>query len=313
MQITIKTTPEAVRTLVPVPLKPNPENEIIIEIGAYDPGMRFNSVSLYVPASYGNTEGHYVAAIFLDYSFLHHKIPNGANRLDFEADIRFVRNDDCVESKVGIAGEHFIEATMNVEKQTDLCSVLSSKVLFHLNSELINNNKVNQLISTKVREYSIRRMEIGTATLQLSSFPFYRIGEIPILAIISANYIKESCMLGEAEILHNYPATATSVSLFQRPNLPGNAITVSQNYPNPFNPSTTFTYSIFSEQYVQIRIYNTLGIIVSTLVDEFKPAGEYIVQWNGRNELQQEVSSGLYFYQIKAGKEVVTKQMFKIK
>lgn len=81
-----------------------------------------------------------------------------------------------------------------------------------------------------------------------------------------------------------------------------------QNYPNPFNPSTTIKYNIIEKGLVSIKIYNTLGSEVATLVEEVKPAGTYTANFNASN-----LSSGVYFYQLKAGKFVQTKKMLMLK
>ena len=74
-----------------------------------------------------------------------------------------------------------------------------------------------------------------------------------------------------------------------------------QNYPNPFNPETVIKFSLSEDSRVTLRVYNILGQVVTTLVDEQKSAGEYAITWNGMNEQNQPVGSGVYFYRIKAG------------
>ena len=64
-----------------------------------------------------------------------------------------------------------------------------------------------------------------------------------------------------------------------------------QNYPNPFNPSTTIDYSITNPSKIRLNIYDILGQKVETLIDEFKLAGKYSIEWNPGN-----ISSGVYFY-----------------
>lgn len=80
--------------------------------------------------------------------------------------------------------------------------------------------------------------------------------------------------------------------------------TLFQNYPNPFNPSTQIEYRIPHSTFVEIKVYDVLGKEITTLVDEFKTAGIYKVQFNTRN-----LSSGVYFYTIKAGEYSETKKM----
>lgn len=79
---------------------------------------------------------------------------------------------------------------------------------------------------------------------------------------------------------------------------------LSQNYPNPFNPTTTITYEIPERGYVILKVYDILGREVTTLVNEEKPAGIYEVQFIGN-----ELTSGIYFYQINAGEYSETKKM----
>ncbi|MDP2301916.1 MAG: glycoside hydrolase family 2 TIM barrel-domain containing protein [Ignavibacteria bacterium] len=70
---------------------------------------------------------------------------------------------------------------------------------------------------------------------------------------------------------------------------------VKQNYPNPFNPETTIEYQIPSTGMVELKVYNVLGEEVTTVVNEFKNAGTYKVNFNG-----SELSSGVYFYELRA-------------
>ncbi|MBN1352025.1 T9SS type A sorting domain-containing protein [candidate division KSB1 bacterium] len=82
-----------------------------------------------------------------------------------------------------------------------------------------------------------------------------------------------------------------------------------ENYPNPFNPVTNIKYSVPNTAEVKLVIYNALGQKVRTLVEETKPAGNYQVKWNGRNDLGQLVSSGVYIYKLTSGSTTITKKM----
>jgi len=77
-----------------------------------------------------------------------------------------------------------------------------------------------------------------------------------------------------------------------------------QNYPNPFNPRTSIQYAISSMQFVSLKVYDVLGNEIATLVNEEKPAGNYEVNFNA-----SELSSGIYFYTLKAGSFFETKKM----
>ena len=86
-----------------------------------------------------------------------------------------------------------------------------------------------------------------------------------------------------------------------------------QNYPNPFNPSTIIHYALPKISNVTVAIYNSIGQKVSTLVNQKQSAGNYSVNWNGVDNYGNYVSSGVYFYQIKAGDFVQTRKMMLMK
>jgi len=81
-----------------------------------------------------------------------------------------------------------------------------------------------------------------------------------------------------------------------------------QNYPNPFNPATTIKFAVPKESQVNLNIYNMLGELVSTLVNEQKKPGYYEYKFDASN-----LASGVYFFRIKAGDFVETKKMLLLK
>jgi photosystem II stability/assembly factor-like uncharacterized protein len=83
-----------------------------------------------------------------------------------------------------------------------------------------------------------------------------------------------------------------------------------QNYPNPFNPITNIQYAISSKQFVTLKVYDVLGKEVATLVNEEKPAGMHNVEFRIQN---LDLSSGIYFYQLKAGDYSESKKMILMK
>jgi photosystem II stability/assembly factor-like uncharacterized protein len=85
---------------------------------------------------------------------------------------------------------------------------------------------------------------------------------------------------------------------------------LSQNYPNPFNPTTTIKYQIPLISFVTIKVYDVLGNEIATLVNEEKPAGEFSVEFRIDN---LELSSGIYFYQLRAEDYTETKKMVLLK
>ena len=84
--------------------------------------------------------------------------------------------------------------------------------------------------------------------------------------------------------------------------------TLNQNYPNPFNPNTKISWQTPEGSWQTLKIYDVLGNEVSTLVDEYKPAGTYEVTWYAES-----LPSGVYFYQLKAENYIETKKMILLK
>ncbi|MCX6151878.1 MAG: T9SS type A sorting domain-containing protein [Ignavibacteriales bacterium] len=92
-----------------------------------------------------------------------------------------------------------------------------------------------------------------------------------------------------------------------------NKYSILQNYPNPFNPTTTINYNLQSDGIVTVKIFDMLGREVKTLVNDYKNAGSYSVVWDGKDNYTNEVCSGIYFYDIKFGDNVITKKMILIR
>jgi photosystem II stability/assembly factor-like uncharacterized protein len=86
--------------------------------------------------------------------------------------------------------------------------------------------------------------------------------------------------------------------------LPVNTFKLSQNYPNPFNPSTIIKYSIPSNEFVTLKIFDVLGREAATLVNEEQASGEYTINFNA-----SKLSSGIYYYSITAGSYRETRKM----
>jgi hypothetical protein len=82
-----------------------------------------------------------------------------------------------------------------------------------------------------------------------------------------------------------------------------------QNYPNPMRDRTSIHYQLKKQGKVAVKIYNTLGQAVRTLVDGEKPAGYHQAVWDGRNDQGRNASSGVYFYNIVSGEFGDTKKI----
>jgi photosystem II stability/assembly factor-like uncharacterized protein len=145
----------------------------------------------------------------------------------------------------------------------------------------------------------------------------------------SANWIQASSDLVPAfmmagELDENYIYAATSDSkIWRRPisNVLTNVdhhlfipkeFNLEQNYPNPFNPSTKISWQSPVGSWQTLKVYDVLGKEVATLVDEYKPAGSYEVEFKSTVGSRQ-LASGIYYYQLRSGDYVETKKMILMK
>jgi hypothetical protein len=88
-----------------------------------------------------------------------------------------------------------------------------------------------------------------------------------------------------------------------------NSFYLEQNYPNPFNPSTTIKFNIPEATYVTLRIYDSLGSEIQTLIDnEYRPVGSYQIDFDASN-----LSSGMYFYKLITPDFIATKKMILVR
>ena len=83
-----------------------------------------------------------------------------------------------------------------------------------------------------------------------------------------------------------------------------------QNYPNPSNCRTTIKYDVpVNTRIVTLKVFNLLGQVVRTLVNEKKSTGQYSVTWDGKDNSGGLVASGIYFYVLKSGDFIQVKKM----
>lgn len=137
---------------------------------------------------------------------------------------------------------------------------------------------------------------------------------IPVETSISTEYINiayVSMLEDDLSLNNNMDSDTTEVLIETNDELEASApeeFSLFQNYPNPFNPSTTINYSVPEIAVVEIKIFNSVGILVATLVNEVKSPGYYSEVWDASN-----FASGLYIYKMNAGSITSSKKMLLIK
>jgi ligand-binding sensor domain-containing protein len=112
---------------------------------------------------------------------------------------------------------------------------------------------------------------------------------------------------GSGLAVYKEGGVAVSVKEIVNKNIPG-AFALFQNYPNPFNPSTNITFSIPTKSFVSLKVFDLIGREVAVLAAQEMSAGNHALQWNATN-----ISSGVYFYCLKAGLFSETKKLVLLK
>jgi len=146
------------------------------------------------------------------------------------------------------------------------------------------------------------------------TYNFY-VGTYPSTIIDSDNFtFTKSSPVVTAEMatllsLDDWPGFDTNVNQVVDDSKVPEKFRLNQNYPNPFNPSTRIDYGLKTDSRVTLKIYNTNGQEIVTLVDERQRAGYKTVIWDGRNKAGESVASGVYIYKMVAGTFVQVRKM----
>jgi len=91
------------------------------------------------------------------------------------------------------------------------------------------------------------------------------------------------------------------------------SLALDQNYPNPFNPQTSIAFTIPEKSFVELSVYNILGMKVRTLINGDMETGEHTVTFDGKDDSGNPVSAGIYFYRLKTQSSALTRKMVLIK
>jgi len=112
------------------------------------------------------------------------------------------------------------------------------------------------------------------------------------------------CSLAELSGAINSPLAVDDINTMPK------EIALNQNYPNPFNPATVISYSLKSGGNINLAVFDALGREVKTLVNEYKPAGNHQISFTADSK---NITSGIYFYKLQAGGNVLIKKMVYLK
>jgi hypothetical protein len=147
------------------------------------------------------------------------------------------------------------------------------------------------------------RWEMIESDLRGDDYGVYTYVDRAVEPGVTYRYTLES-MLGDGStrVLHNTEAT-----------VPAAELKLKQNFPNPFNPTTTISYLLPERIRVRLTIYDVSGALVRILVDETQSGGAQTVTWDGTSRTGVRLSSGIYYYQLHAGRQSLVRQMILLK
>lgn len=173
-------------------------------------------------------------------------------------------------------------------------------------TDLANQNKLpaNQAeILINRLDKAIQRLENNQNNLALVNMFIFK---VRVLALVISNHLAASDgekLNAHADIIIDLILEDNPHGLAEEPGIL-NKFSLSQNYPNPFNPVTTIEFTIPEKSFVTLKVYDIQGREITTLVNDERNPGLYIVNWNAAG-----YSSGVYFYRITAGNYMETKRM----
>jgi len=155
--------------------------------------------------------------------------------------------------------------------------------------------------------YSVNPLADGTYSLELQP------GTYNVTATL-AGYDTE--VIEDVEVQEAIATTGIDFTLMTAAGVGNDIIAATKlnsNYPNPFNPITHIAYSIRESGNVTLEVYNLKGQLVKSLLNEVKETGDYTILWNGTDNSNKSVSSGVYFYKMKTQNYNSTKKMILMK
>ena len=211
LSVTVRTSPEVLRDLVPRPLSVNKDSLMALYVGMFnvvDPQkISYYEAGITVPASYKEDVGNYMPVLYLDRA-----LPITIGREvwgfpKFHADFSMEVADDIVQAIVVTEGTTIIEAILHVKEPVRPTAVPSSNVFLPKSipsSEKKGAYDVKQLATAVVRDAVYSQVRPGDGVLRLGSTASDPLGSIPILEIVSGSYTIGDSVLDYGKVLYDY-------------------------------------------------------------------------------------------------------------
>jgi len=194
------------------------------------------------------------------------------------------------------------ETTINWTNQPERGKVLATQ-----------SNRLNQIAATNpdttlfydITAYILEQLDLGSEwiTLMLDDSTETGVGDG---SGVDARFYSKELEEQKPDSIDGDPDNSpylliTASNAIESVNALPRQFTLRQNYPNPFNPSTFIDFSIQEKAFIEMNIYNVLGIKVKTLLQKNQNAGSYSVVWDGSDSWGNAVPAGIYFCKLTAG------------
>lgn len=153
--------------------------------------------------------------------------------------------------------------------------------------------RISPLIPGEGTVNSVRNYEFTDQSPPAADRAYYYLRQLDLSGAASRSSVIEVALAPTAVVTQTLPLTTELL----------------QNFPNPFNPETTIRFELAMESGVSLRLYDATGQAVRTLVQSSLPAGSHLLVWNGLDDAGSRVSSGVYFYELRAGSFSSMKKM----
>ena len=197
-----------------------------------------------------------------------------------------------------------IEQTENIAFSDLTISYVVVENVLYQGGNGINDHKnvMRKIVNPQGDTFSINYNESKNLEATIANNSSWDLSKVKVVVFIQNKSTKEVL---QSESISYSEFGVTSI---ENEKVISNSFRLDQNYPNPFNPTTTISYTLPSNQYVTLSIFDVLGNEVDCLVDATKAAGNHNITFDASN-----LSNGVYYYQLKAGELLQTKKMILLK
>jgi hypothetical protein len=186
----------------------------------------------------------------------------------------------------------FDSTLLNSSSSYQIYIANSGNAQLNIDSITISDSRFTNSNITSIEAYSFNKIQIEFIPDSIKNYN-------ALLTVFSNAGVKEIVLTG---IGKNNAANVVDE------NFTPIAFSLEQNFPNPFNPTTIISFKLPEKSNVDLKIYDVLGNDVATLLNGYKSAGSYEVEWNASN-----LPSGVYIYQLRAGTYTQIKKMMLLK